>query len=462
MSRDFDFIAIGGGSGGFNAARVARQFSERVAIIDGAAQLGGLCILRGCMPSKTLLYPTHILHLAQHGKTFGLDIPKAAVDMPALAARKRAIIREFADYREKAMLSGRFTVLRSFARFIDPHTLLLSDGSKVTADRFLIGTGSIVSRPPVPGLEHPEIWTSDEVLDLTQVPESVIVLGGGVVACELAQFLVRIGSKVTQIQRSPRLLRGLSTDAADVVATAFRREGIDLRLGTHLVGLRKTNSGFEVTFEQHGQRHTATARHVLNALGRVPNTSGLGLEAAGVDLLPSGHIRVNAHQQSTAPHIYAAGDCTGPHEIVHIAVQQGELAARHAFGQASTPVDYDQLVTVVFTDPAVAQCGIMPAQAKDRGIEVVTASYPFDDHGKSILMEEKLGYVRMHADKRDGRILGAEIAGPEAGELIHCLTVAIALKATAADLLRAPWYHPTLAEILTYPLEDIVEATTKG
>lgn len=458
MSHDFDFLAIGGGSAGFNAARVARGFSDKVAIVDGAGKLGGLCILRGCMPSKTLLYPVSILHRAKHGRALGLDIPVAKVDMHALAARKRAVIADFAGYRERAMLSGRFTVLRQRARFVDPHTLELADGSRVTARSFLIGAGSIVSRPPVPGLNDPAVWTSDEVLDLEHVPESVIVLGGGFVACELAQFLRRIGTRVIQIQRSPRLLKELSPEASEVVAQAFRAEGIELHLGTKLLSVQREEHGFSVDFDQDGKRHRVLAHHVLNALGRRPATEGLGLEAAGVETTPSGHIRVNAFQQTSQPHIYAGGDCTGPYEIVHIAVQQGELAARHAFGQAATPLDYDQAVAVVFTDPPVATAGISEASLRERGVPYLAASYPFDDHGKSILMEEKLGFVKVLASAEDGRVLGAEIAGPEAGELIHVFTTAIALRATVHDLLRAPWYHPTLAEIVTYPLEEIAEA----
>jgi pyruvate/2-oxoglutarate dehydrogenase complex dihydrolipoamide dehydrogenase (E3) component len=458
MQHDFDFLAIGGGSAGFNGARVARGFSDRVAILDGAPRLGGLCILRGCMPSKTLLYPVSILHRAQKASELGLHIPTAKVDMPALAARKARIIDEFADYRRKVMESGRFTLLRSRARFTGPHTLALEDGSVVSARTILIATGSKVGRPPIPGLDHPAIWTSDEVLDLQTVPESVVVLGGGVVACELAQFLGRIGARVTVVQRSPRILKEASPEASAAVTHAFLNEGIEVITGTRLLEVRRDAAGFAVRFLHEGVEKLIHAPHVLNALGRVPDTSSLGLEAAGVELLPSGHIRTNAWQQTTAPHIYAGGDCAGPYEIVHVAVAQGELAARHAFGAPCTPVDHDQTMSVVFTDPPVATCGLSAAELERRKVPFLSASYPFDDHGKSILMDEKLGHVRLHACASTGRLLGAEIAGPEAGELIHILSTAIALRADVASLLKAPWYHPTLAEILTYPLEELTDA----
>lgn len=457
MAFDYEFLAIGGGSAGFNGARVARGFSDSVAIVDGARQLGGLCILRGCMPSKTLLYPASILHRARLGRRLGLDIPTASIDMPALAARKKAVIGDFAAYRERAMLSGRYTLLRSQARFRDPHTLELADGSRVTAARILIATGSRAARPPIPGLDLPGIWTSDEVLDLEYVPESVLVLGGGFVACELAQFLRRIGSRVIQIQRSERLMKDLSPASSSVVETVFREEGIELYTGTRLLAVNPGPDGFRVDFDAGEKRLSVTASRVVNALGRSPDTKALDLEAAGVAVRPSGHIAVNAFQQTSQPHIYAGGDCTGPLEIVHLAVQQGELAAKHAFGAPAVPIDPDKTVAVVFTDPPVARCGITAAEARQRGIATIEASYPFNDHGKSILMEELHGHVAVIADRASGRILGAEIAGPEAGELIHVFSTAIALGATVEQLLAAPWYHPTLAEIITYPLEEIAE-----
>src|SRR5687768_17287682 len=211
--RTYDFVAIGGGSAGFNAARVAVSLGLKTAVIDGARDLGGLCILRGCMPSKTLLYMAEVLHLAQKAKTFGLRIPKARADMKAMHERKKKIIADFAEFRVRALESGKFDLIRAHARFVNTNTLELSNGELVRARHILIGTGSKVSVPPVPGLADVPFWTSDDVLDLDFIPPSVIVLGGGIVACELAQFLNRIGSRVTLIQRSQNILRDHSAAA---------------------------------------------------------------------------------------------------------------------------------------------------------------------------------------------------------------------------------------------------------
>ena len=460
--KPYDFLILGGGSAGFNAARVAVSLGLRTAIVDGARDLGGLCILRGCMPSKTLLYMADILHLAQKGTTFGLKIPSASADMKAIHARKKKIISEFAAYREQALASGQFDLIRAHARFLDPHTVELSDGRRLSAPHILIGTGSKVSVPPVPGLAESKFWTSDDVLDLDFIPKSVIVLGGGIVACELAQFLSRIGSRVTLIQRSAHLLRDHSAAAATVVQQAFVDEGIELFTGTKLERITTDRRGVTVDFLHDGKKITRRTAHLFNALGREPNTGTLDLAAAGVRARPNGQIITNRWQQTNVPHIYAGGDCSGPVEIVHVAIQQGELAVRHAAGvKKIKSIDWSLLLNVVFTDPQLATIGRLERELDAAGTPYLVASYPFNDHGKSILMDANYGYVKVIAEPERGRILGAEIVGKDAGELIHLFSGPLAMKATVFDLLRAPWYHPTLAEIVTYPLEEIAETLSK-
>lgn len=454
----FDVIIIGGGSAGYAAARTARESTDRVAIIDNATELGGLCILRGCMPSKTLIYSAEVLHLAQNAALFGLDIPHAEADMRALHARKIRMIDDFKQYRQQQLRSDNYTLIREYACFTGPDCIILQpSGRRLTADAFIIATGSVVNKPAVPGLEMDGIWTSDDVLDLDILPQSTIVLGGGVVACELAQFLHRVGSKVTLVQRSPNLLRLNSEESSTVVMQAFRDEGIDLHTGTHLIAVSRTDAGFSVEFEAAGKVHVKHAQHLVNALGRIPAVDGLHLDKARVQLSPNSQIRVNAYQQTTNPRIYAAGDVTGPYEIVHIAIMQGETAAKHATGRPATPVNLDTRTSVVFTDPQVASAGLPVKEALDRGIDLAIAEYPFDDHGKSILMEARRGYVKAWADKASGRITGAECVGKDAGELIHAMAVAVSLQAQVRDLLKVHWYHPTLSEIWSYPLEDLLE-----
>jgi pyruvate/2-oxoglutarate dehydrogenase complex dihydrolipoamide dehydrogenase (E3) component len=456
MKRPYDLVVIGGGSAGFNGARVAAALGKRVAVIDGARKLGGLCILRGCMPSKTLIYSAEVLHLARHAGDFGLRVTGASADMAAVQSRKRRIIGDFARHRAKQLESGDFDLIRAKAHFVDAHTVALDGGERIRAKHFLIGTGSRVSVPPVPGLAETPFWTSDDVLELDFKPRSVIVLGGGIVACELAQFLGRVGARVCLIQRGPNLLRDHSAESSRVIKQAFEDEGIEVFTGTRILGVRSTHGGVSVSFKHRGRTHLRKADHLFNALGRDPDTSGLSLSAAGVRSAPNGRILTNRWQQTSMSHIYAAGDCCGPHEIVHVAIQQAELAARHAAKvRGLQPVDDAMLLSVVFTDPQLGTIGWRESDLLRRRMKYAAASYPFNDHGKSILMNANYGYVKVFAAVADGRILGAEIVGKDAGELIHCFSVPLAMRATVHDMLRAPWYHPTLAEIITYPLEEL-------
>jgi len=463
MQKEYDFIVLGGGSAGYAAARTALEYSHSVAVVDGARELGGLCILKGCIPSKTLIYSAEVLHHAQMGRKFGLNIPKAEVDMSLLHQRKLRTIAEFADYRREQLEDGRFDLYRAEAQFSGPNEVRLADGTLLSGKKLFIATGSKVAFPPIEGLDKVPVWTSDDILDLAQMPRSVIVLGGGIVACELAQYLHRIGVAITQIQRSPRILKEASPEASGVVENAFRDEGIDLITDTQLDRIEQTGDGRIRVFFQHlGQLIVKEADHLFNALGRTPNSSPLNLDKAGIALQKSGHIVTNLFQQSTNPDVYAGGDVAGPHEIVHIAIMQGEVAARHAFGEKPEPVNYDTLLGVIFTDPQIGHVGLKESALRERGIEYVTAEYPFDDHGKSILMEAKYGYVKVWVEKGSGRLLAAECVGKDASELIHSLAVGVSLGATARQLLGVHWYHPTLSEIWSYPLEDAAEAAGTG
>jgi pyruvate/2-oxoglutarate dehydrogenase complex dihydrolipoamide dehydrogenase (E3) component len=452
---DFDLIVIGAGSGGYAAARTAVAAGWRTAVVEGGAQLGGLCILRGCMPTKALLYAAEVAHLARQAGTWGLATAPVSFDWSAVQARKDRLIAEFADYRARQLTDGRFTLVRDRARFRDPHTLELSAGRTLTAARFVIGTGSVVSAPPLPALAAAGYLTSDEALALPRLPRSLIVLGGGAVAVEFAQLFARFGVTVTLVQRSAHLLREFDADAAAVVEGVFRREGLQVFTGTRLTGAGRCEHGKFVAFEQAGQTVRVEAEEILLALGRSPNTAGLGLEQAGVRT-ENGRIVTDAGMRTSAAHIGAAGDCTGPHEIVHIAIQQGELAVQNLLG-AGPPrsMDYRLLTAVVFTDPQLGVVGLTERAARAQGVPYLTASYPFNDHGKSLIMEALEGFVKLLADPRTGQILGGACVGPAGGELIHEIVVAMQGRLTVQALAALPHYHPTLAEIWTYPAEEL-------
>ena len=482
---DYDVVVLGGGSAGYAAARTATGAGLKTAVIEGGEEVGGLCILRGCMPTKALLYAAEVLHLASHVQPWGLWTANVGFDFKKVVARKNALIRDFADYRRQQLAGGKFKFIRANARFVDSHMVELKPTgvraarpvghdarqripAKISAAHFIIASGSAVAPPPLPQLHEVGGLTSDDALALKRLPKSLIVLGGGAIACEFAQFFARFGVKVTLIQRSGHILREFDTDAGIEMEKVFRREGIQVFTGTRLVEARRKGKLKMVSFEHDNQTVSADAEEILFALGRVPNTAALGLAKAGVTT-DRGRIESNDFLQTSTPHIYAAGDCTGPHEIVHLAVQQGEIAAYNiAHANAPQRMDYRLLIAVVFTEPQVAFVGLTEKEAKTRGISYRAASYPFNAHGKSLIMEAKDGFVKLLAEPKSGEILGGACVGPMGGELIHEIVAVMAKRMTVHELAVMPHYHPTLAEIWTYPAEELaaqisdVPATWRG
>jgi dihydrolipoamide dehydrogenase len=454
---DFDVAIIGGGSGGYAAARTAAGAGLKTAVIEGGEEVGGLCILRGCMPTKALLYAAEVKHLAEHAETWGVRAGKVSLDFAQVMARKNAQIKDFADFRVRQLNSKRFKFIRANAKFLGGHTVQLSNGQKLAAKNFVIATGSGVAPSPLPQLNDVGFITSDDAVALKKLPKSLIILGGGAIACEFAQFFARSGVKVTLIQRSEHLLKEFDADAGAAVETVFRREGVQVFTGTKLLDAKRTGKLKTVSFQQNGRTVSASAEEILFALGRVPNTASLALENAGVKT-ENGRVVTNDRMQTSAPHIFAAGDCTGPHEIVHIAIQQGETAV-HNIVKPKSPrrMDYRLLISVVFTEPQVAFVGLTEKEAAARKIPFLAASYPFNDHGKSLIMEAKDGFVKLLSNPKTGEILGGSCVGPVGGELIHEIVAAMAKRMTVHELAAMPHYHPTLAEIWTYPAEELAE-----
>jgi len=456
-----DVIIIGGGSAGYAAARTAEAEGANVGIIDHGP-LGGLCILRGCMPTKTILRSSDIAALIRRGSEFGLHSSNFQANLNAIIDRKNRLIKEFTEYRIEALQHPRFTLYQEKAHFLSP-TLIQAGPHQVSAKAFIIATGSVVSRMPIPGLEETGYLTSDEALELTDRPESMIVLGGGPVALELAQFFSRIGVTVTLLQRSGHIISQSDEDLAKPVEAKLQEEGMTIFTKTAIDRVTQSSDGQKtIHFLHHGQPRQVTATTILQALGRRPNIDRLDLETAHVDIKNQA-IVVTDTMQTSQPHIFAIGDVNGLHEIVHIAIEQGEIAGWNAVHQDKPSKRYNDRLKaqVIFTDPQVASVGLSERECQARNVPYLVASYPFNDHGKSLCLGEVHGHVKILCHPQSGEILGGHIVGPEASELIHEIIAMMYFHGTVRDLARMPHYHPTLAEILTYPAEELRDKLQK-
>jgi len=466
----FDFVVIGGGSAGYAAARLAARSGLKSVCIEGGKEVGGLCILGGCMPSKALIESSNRFMTLRRANEFGLSAGHLAFDSRAIIQRKRNLAGGFLKYRTHQLNEGEFGFIRGRAEFTDSRHLkvrLLSGGEEeIEGKAFLISTGSVLNKIGLEGLDETGFLDSDKALDSERFPRSVIVLGGGAIALEFAHFYNGLGIEVTVLQRSNQVIKEADPDIAEALVAAFRKREIRVICDTKLTRVERTATGKRVWYQRNGEEQAVEAEEILYALGRKPAIEGLGLEKAGVETNKKKALIVNSNLQTSQPHIFAAGDVTGLFEVVHIAVQQGEVVARNAKklleGEALTPIDYRLQMFIMFPEPQIASVGMTEREAAEQGREVRVARHPFNDHGKSIVRGEVEGFVKLIVDAKSGEILGGAVIGPEASELIQEITVAMHFHSTAASLASIPHYHPTLSEIWTYPAEELAQVGARS
>jgi pyruvate/2-oxoglutarate dehydrogenase complex dihydrolipoamide dehydrogenase (E3) component len=451
----YDLVILGAGSGGYAAARTARGLGAKVALVDHGP-LGGLCILRGCMPSKTLLASSDLIADIAEAGVLGVDAGKPQIDFARIAARKKEIVAGFADDRIESLRS--FPLYEGLARFLSPTELLVGDDRVLEAPRFVIATGSVVAPPALAGLAEAGYIDSDAALDLERLPASLLVLGGGFVAAELGQFFARMGVAVTMLFRAAHLFSSEDDDVGEAVTECFEREGIRIEKRVQFSHVEAAGGKKTIYFEIDGEARSASADEIFYALGRVPNVADLDLEKAGVAWHPITGIDIGLDLRTSNPNIFAVGDVTGDWPLVHIAIYQGEIAARNALTDGAELANYAlQKAHTIFTDPQLAVAGETEKQLRAAGVAYLRGAYLFGDHGKAISINKTKGFVKILADPEDGKILGAAIVGAHASDLIHEMIVAQHFGATVYDFVKIPHLHPTMAEILTYPAEEIVD-----
>ncbi len=437
---------IGSGSAAFAAALEAVARGARVTLVEGSEVIGGTCVNIGCVPSKILIRGAQIAHLQAHHPFDGLSRQKPAIDRSAMVRQQQARVAGLRHAKYESLLESNpaITLVRGWARFVDPHTLKVTDKEgktqPVRADRILIATGARPAIPKIPGLENTPYWTSTEALAADTLPDHLVVIGGSVVALELAQAFLRLGSQVTLLARSTLLSRE-DPALGEGLKAVLEEEGARVLLHTMPETVRHDGKQFILTTpagEIRGDR-------LLVAAGRRPNTERLGLENAGVVTDKRGAVVVDDGLRTNVAHIYAAGDCTDLPKFVYVAAAAGTRAAVNMTGgQAS--LDLSAMPAVVFTDPAVATVGLDERRAQGLGLKTESRTLPLEQVPRALANFDTRGFIKLVAESGSGRLLGAQVLAPEAGEIIQSAALAIRNRMTVSDLADQLFPYLTMVE----------------
>ena len=436
---DFDLFVIGAGSGGVRASRMAAGFGARVAVAE-SSRLGGTCVNLGCVPKKLMVYASTFSAAAEDARGFGWTAPQPTFDWATLITNKdREIARLNGIYRELLEGAG-VRIMEGRARLRDRHTVEV-DGTVVTADRILVSTGGRPFKSEIPGNELS--ITSDEIFHLDRQPERVVIAGGGYIAVEFAGILNGMGSEVTLIYRGPLFLRGFDDDVRSTLAEEMRKRGIDLRFDALIDRIERTGSGLVAT-TNHGD--AIETDQILSAMGRLPNTAGLGLEKIGVELSDRGAVVVNEYLESSVPGIYALGDCIDRIALTPVALAEGMALAETLFNNNPTVVDYADVPSAVFSQPPIGTVGLTEAEARNQGFDVLVYRSAFRPMVHTLSGRDERTMMKLVVDKPSDRVLGVHMVGSDAGEIVQGMAVALKAGATKSTFDSTIGIHPTAAE----------------
>jgi dihydrolipoamide dehydrogenase len=440
----YDLGIIGGGPAGYIAAERAGEKGLKVVLFEGK-DLGGVCLNEGCIPTKTLLYSAKMYDNAQHGDKYGLLVDNVGYDFQKMMARKNKVVKKLVGAVGVKMKANHVEVVKAFAmireKAID-HIKVIAGDASYECKNLLICTGSETLIPPIPGLDKEIILTNREILQLETVPDSLVIVGGGVIGMEFASFFSSMGSHVTVIEMLDEILTGMDPDCSVLLRREFEKKGVVFKLGAKVTRME----GKKVFFEKNNQAEEMLADEVLMSVGRRPVTKGFGLENLNVELFRGG-IKIDEHCRTNLPNVYAAGDVTGFSLLAHTASREGEVAVNHICGEADR-MRYIAIPGVVYTNPEVAGVGLTEETAKAQGIEFEIQKLPMTYAGRFIAENETFnGLCKVLVGKKYGEVLGVHMIGNPCSELIYGACIAIEAEMTLQELKQVVFPHPTVSEI---------------
>jgi glutathione reductase (NADPH) len=436
---DFDLITIGAGSGGVRASRIAAAHGARVAVIE-ERYLGGTCVNVGCIPKKLLVYASEYGAAFEEAAGFGWTLAPGHFDWSQLIANKNREIERLNGVYGDLLTGAGARIIDGRAVLLDAHTVSVG-AERLTAEYLLIATGSWPVVPSIPGAEH--AITSNEAFFLKQLPQSVILVGGGYIAAEFAGIFHGLGVKVTQLYRGSLFLRGFDDDVRAKLAEEMRKRGVDLRFNTEVSAIEKAGAGVRATLDNGA---VLSADVIMYATGRAPNTRGIGLEQNGVKLDADGGVEVDSYSQSSQPNIYAVGDCTNRIMLTPVAIAEGQAVAETLFNHKPTAIDHTLVPSAVFSQPAIGTVGLTETQARQCRGEIDVYKSQFRPLRHTISGRDERAFLKLVVERKTDRVVGCHMVGAEAGEIVQGFAVALKCKATKADFDATIGIHPTAAE----------------
>ncbi|VAW38125.1 Dihydrolipoamide dehydrogenase [hydrothermal vent metagenome] len=455
--KEFDIVIIGGGPGGYVAAIRGAQAGAKVCVIE-KQRVGGTCLNRGCIPTKALYYSAKALSAAKRAEVFGVTTGEVSFDIAKAVARKDDVVTRLTGGIAQ-LLKGNGVELISGTGVITGAgkvTATLADGTaeEITAKKIIIATGSEPALIPAFKIDGESVITSTEALNLTDIPKSLLVIGGGVMGCEFATLFSKFGSEVTIVELLPTILSTEDKQVVRVIAKGFKTSGVEVLTDVMVDSVDVLNDsdggGVKTTFKDGTEIIT---EKVLVSIGRSFNTKDIGLDTVGVEL-ENGHIKVNEKMETTVDGIYAIGDVVGGMLLAHVASVEGEVAVVNALG-GDKKMDYSVIPAGIFTDPEIASVGLREKDAKEQGLEVKVGRFPYAASGKALAMGEGDGFVQIVADSATDKILGASIVGAHATDLLGEVALAVKAGHTAQDIIDTVHAHPTLPEVVLEAAEDV-------
>ncbi len=452
MSSDstFDCIVIGSGPGGYVAAIRAAQLGFKTALVEKSKHLGGTCLNVGCIPSKALLHSTEMFHFAAHGaKAHGIQIKNPAIDISQLMAKKSATVDQLRSGIQHLIKANKIKVFQGLGSLIGGNQVRVLGNSETTLEglHIILATGSSVIELPSLPFDGETVVSSDEAIAFNEVPEKLAVVGAGAIGLELGSVWARLGAQVEVIEFLPNIAAGFDTDISKTAKRLFKKQGLNFHLGTKVTGVNKDGARASLTAEKDGKNIEFEADKILVAVGRRPNTQGLGLDSVGIDCDEKGRIPIDAHFRTSAAGIYAIGDVTTGPMLAHKAEEEAVACIECIAGQAGH-VNYHCIPNVIYTEPEIASVGLTEATAKKQGLTVKVGKFNFLANGRAIATDATDGFAKVIADAESDRLLGIQIIAKSASEMIASAIAHMEYGGSAEDLARTVHAHPTLSETL--------------